>query len=453
MMDIKKQMNSIIYLNQMSYSVLSGCGNSSTPNRRDKEEIDSILEDIPQDKRPYNIYFTDSLYKRCMPQYQIDIEDPYNFNDFKWISKKSKKIIDIEVMANSIIVCCSLIERLLTFDLQLENPKFIVYILHKTATNQALFINKYLKIGNVFYNGEDVTEEDSEELHIQISSDNPNRVSQFAVIHAISALIQISNYDLQFFNYPTETLIVDLNILPGLLDDLSEGIEEFSTKALSQIGLHLTEIYKKSGYNIDIIHKFLHKISKELCQRTKSDGKVQRKKDSEEIASPSTTANCLNLLSQFAYMFSSKSSYEASCIIYQNLLTTWDDKYKVFKIKNSNKQSYSISDLSSIIAALFSYLRIIQGVSQNEDLVKQIKSFTETTLLKSRLFNGQYYPMLQENIMNLNEALEGEKLWAPVFNKSFEYKLSKNKYYCDADVFRADYVVPACAMLIDCINN
>lgn len=437
----------------MSYSVLSGCGNCSAPGRKDMEEMDSILEALPLDKRPYNIYFSDSLYKKCMPQYQVDIENPYNFNSFKWISKKCKKIIDIEVMANSIIGCCNLIERLLTFDLQLENPNFIIYILHKTAINQAIFIHKYLKIGNVFYNGEDVAEEDSKELHIQIASDNPNKISQFAVFHAISSLIQINNYGLQFFNDPMEELFQDLNILPGLIANSTENIEESSTKELSQIGLHLTEIYKKSGCYIDIAYKFLHKIKVELCGRTKSNGKVQRYKDSDEISSPSTTANCLNLLSQFAYMFSSKSSYESSHIIYQDILTTWDERGRVFKIKSSNKQSYNIKDLAAIIAALFSYSRILQDISQNEDLTKQIISFTETTLLKSHLFNGQCDPILQQNKMKLYDSLESEKSWAPVFNKAFEYKLSKNKYYCDADVFRADYVIPACAILLNCINN
>jgi hypothetical protein len=55
--------------------------------------------------------------------------------------------------------------------------------------------------------------------------------------------------------------------------------------------------------------------------------------------------------------------------------------------------------------------------------------------------------------MKLYDSQESDKSWAPVFNKAFEYKLSKNKYYCDADVFRADYVMPACAMLLNSINN
>jgi hypothetical protein len=453
MVDIKRQINSLVYLNLMSYSVLSGCGNCSMPALKDIEEIDYILDAVPRDKRPYNIYFANSLYKKCMPQYQVAVEDPYNFNNFKWKSKKSKKIIDIDVMANSIIGCCSLIERLLTFELHVENPNFIIYILQKTALNQAIFIDRYLKVGNVFYNGEDVTEGDGKEFHIQISSDNPDRASQLAVFHAISALVQISNYGLPFFHSHVEELFEDLNALPSFLTNSIDSIEESSTKELSQIGLHLVEIYKKSGCYTDIIHKFLHKIAKELCQRTKSNGKVLRNKGSEEISSPGTTANSLNLLSQLSYMFSSKSCNETCNIIYQDILTTWDEKGRVFKTRDSNKQSYSIKDLASIIAALFSYSRILQDANQYDNLAKQVASFTETSILKSSIFNNQCNPILQLNKMKLYDSQESDKSWAPVFNKAFEYKLSKNKYYCDADVFRADYVIPACAMLLNCINN
>jgi hypothetical protein len=453
MMDIKRQINSMIYLNYISYSVLSGCGSCRVPSPKDMEELETLLEELPLDRRPHNIIFTDSLYKRCMPKYQNDIENPYDFSDFRWVTKKSKRVIDIDVMANSIIGCCNLIERLLTFDLQLENPNFMIYMLHKTAVNQGVFIIRHLKIGSMFYNGEDVAEEGDSELHIQISSDNPDIVSQFAVFHAISALVQISNFGQQFFNYSMEELIDQLNILPDLLTTFSEGLEKYSSKELSLIGLHLTEVYKKSGCHLEIIHKFLHKITKELSQRIKSDGKVLRYRDREETASPSTTTNCLNLLSQCAYMFSSKSCYEACHIIYRDILTTWDERSHVFKFRSSNKQTYSIKDLSSIISALFSYTRTITDAEQYERIEKQIVTFTETTLLKSCIFNGQSYPVLQQNKMKLHDALEPEKPWAPVFNKAFEYKLSKNKYYCDADVFRADYVLPACTILLNCINN
>ncbi|HYE10087.1 MAG TPA: hypothetical protein VEF53_07905, partial [Patescibacteria group bacterium] len=296
-------------------------------------------------------------------------------------------------------------------------------------------------------------EGDSEELHIQITSDKPDIISQFAVLHAMAALIQISNYDLYFFDYPLAELIEDMKIVPDLLSHFMEGLEEYSTKELSHIGLHIVEIYKKSEFHTDLCRKTMHRIGKELCHRTKSSGEVLRGKEIEEIASPNTTASCLNLLSQLAYMFSSKSSYDTSHIIYQNISTLWDKEFKVFKLKSSNKQKFYLKDLASIVAALFSYSRIIQDTDLRNELYRQIEGFSELTLMKSCLFNGQCYPILQQNKMKLHDAQECASPWAPVFNKVFEYKLSKKKYYCDADVFRADYVLPACAILLNCINN
>jgi hypothetical protein len=356
-------------------------------------------------------------------------------------------------MANSIIICCNLIERLLTFDLQLENQNFIIYILQKTAIYQMKFIKQHLKIGNVFYNGEDVAEEDSRELHIQIASDSPDRISQFAVFQAISALMQLSKYDLYYFNYPIEELQEDINILPGLLGGFMDNIEDCSSKELSQIGLHIIEIYKKSDFYTDACRKALNKISKELSKRTDDNGVLLRNKDSEEHASPNTTANCLNLFSQLAYMFASKSCYDTGNNLYQNLLSTWDNASGVFRFKNSNKQSYSIKDSAAVLAALFSYSRIIHDIGEKDSAQRQIISFTEAALMKSGLFNGQCYPLLQQDKIQLHEGLKSDKPWVAVFNKGFEYKLSKRKYYCDADVFRADYVLPACATLLNSINN
>lgn len=452
-MDIKKQINSMIYLNVMSYSVLSGCGSCSIPSRKDIEELEPLFQALPADKRPYNICFSDSLYKKCLPQYEETIDNPYNFSSFRWTSRKRKKIIDVEVMANSIIACCNLIERILTFDLQLENRNFIIYLLHKTALNQARFIKKYLKVGNVFYNGEDVAAEDSNELHIQISSDDPDRVSQFAVFHAFAALIQMSNYDLYFFNYPIEELLEDINVIPIALTDISENVEKCSSKELSLIGLHIAEVYKKCEYFTDECNKALKKIARVLCQRVTDTGEVLRRDDKEEIASPSTSANTLNLLSELCYMFSSKGCCDASHKIYKNFCTNWDNESSVFKLKDSNKQRYSIKDIASIVSALFSFTRVIHEIDSRDELYNKLLKFSETVIIKSGIFNEQSYPILQQQKLELHTALEHEKLWAPVFNKNFEFKISKKKYYIDADVFRADHVLPACAMLLDSVNN
>jgi hypothetical protein len=442
----------MIYLNMMSYSVLSGCGNCSMPDAKEVEELEPILHSIPTTQRPYQIFFTNSLYKKCLPQYEIDIENPLNFSSFRWTDRKRKEIIDIDIMANSIIACCNLIERLLTFDLELENPNFILYILYKTASNQARFINQHLKVGNIFYNGEDVSDQDSNELNIQIADRRPDIVSQFAVFHAFSALLQLSSYNLYYYDLNEEELFGVINILPGLLTGFTEDVEQRTSKELSLIGLHLTEIYRPSHCHTDMVGKTLHKIGKELCRRTSAQGLLQRKKDGEELASIATTTNSLNLLAQLAYMFASKSSYEASHRLYEHFSRSWDNEGLIFKTKDSNKQKYSIKDVAAVIAALFSFLRIAHDRNLKEILQRQIAGFAETTLVDSGIFNGQYYPILQHSKLEHPESLISSALWAPVFNKGFEYKISKKKHYCDPDVFRADYVLPACVTLLDSIN-
>lgn len=437
----------------MSYSVLSGCGTCSQPRNRDFKDLEPLLEDIPIEVRPFNIYFTESLYKKCMPQYEANIENPYNFESFKWTDKKKKMLIDIDVMANSIIACCNLVERLLTFELQVDNPNFIIYILYKTASNQANFIRKHLRVGSMFYNGEDVADRDSGELHIQIAAESPDIVSQFAVLHAFSALYQLSCYNLYYVNTHEEDLLEDLKILPGILTGLMEEVQKYSSKELALVGLHLVETYKTSPYAVDTLRKALSSIPKELCQRVLPDGELQRHKGSEEFASIATKSNCLNLLAQCAYMFASKSCYESSHKIYQQFSMNWDLDGRVFRIKSSNKQSYSIKDVAAITSALYSLIKITHDIDEKAALQKQIISFADAVLIKSGIFNGQPHPILQQNKIESQDSLVSDKQWAPVFNKGFEYKISKRKYYCEADVFRADYVLPACAILLNSINS
>jgi|GEM_PF-832568 len=451
--EIKRQINSMVYLNIVSYSVLSGCGTCSQPTHDEAEDLDDIRHDSLCSHVPYNVFFTESLYKKCMPQYEQDIDDPYNFSSFRWVAKKRKQEIDLDVMANSIIACCNLIERVLTFDIEVENPSLMVYILYKTALHQARFIKKHLMVGNMFYHGEDASKNDDDEHCIQISSEDPGRVSQFAVIHAFAAIARLSNYNLNLLTSPTADIVEDISILQGLMNSLLDSLGQTSTKELSLIGLHMVETYKAADLYSEDIMKALRKIAKELQQRITETGNLLRNKTSEETASPYTVSNCLNFLSQVAYMFSSKSNYDCSHKLYNQFKQKWDEDGRIFKIKDANKQNYNIKNVASILSALCNFSKLVHDQEQYQSIHKQISEFSDTTFIQSGLFNGQSSPILQENKIELPETVDYEKPWAPIFNKGFEYKISKKKYYCEADVFRADYVIPACAILLNSINN
>lgn len=442
----------MIYLNIMSYSVLSGCGTCSISKDEDLVELEDILKEIPINQKPYNISFAHSLYKKSMPHYEQEIDDPYDFSSFKWTSKKQKKEIKLEVMANSIIACCNLAERILTCELEVENPSFAVYILHKTASKQAQFINKHLKVGSLFYNGEDASEQNNSNHLVQISSDTPDKTSQFAVLHAFSALYRLNSYQLHYLNCDSSQTDEDINMLPTMLNNMMANLEQSSTKELSLVGLHLTEIYKSTSFYTEEIEKLLKKLGRELYHRISDPGILLRKRESEEAASPNTTCNCLNLLSQLAFMFRSKSCYESSHKLYAQLTLSWDKEGSVFKMKDSNKQNYNIKTIASIISALHSFSKIVHDANQRKNLQKQTIDFFNAMFIQSGVFNGQCYPILQNNKIEPLAALDFEKPWAPVFNKGFEFKISKKKYYCDADVFRADQVLPACVIMLNSIN-
>jgi hypothetical protein len=459
--DIKRKINSMIYLNVLSYSVLSGCGNVSMLRSAENDDINDLLVDIPTGQRPFNIFITKSLYKKGLPQYVQVVDNPYDFSSYKWVNDKQKKQIEIDVMASSIIASCNLIERILTFDLELENPDFVVYILFKTAMKQAKFILKYQKVGNKYYNVEDLSAGPEDREHIEITSNNPKPHTQFAVMHAFSSLAQLGSYNIRYLNYDNYDISAELDSLPKLLVSFMEQIDHYSTKELSLIGLHLTDMQINSQYCKDAITKALKMLAKELCNRVNHEGGLAdtRRSDidtidtTEESTSPFTLISSLNLLSQLTYILSSKSCNEASHKLYKQLSPSWDKEGKIFRLKDSNKQSYKIKLIAAIIGALYSFSKIEHPHEKSLEINIQIAYFVETALVKSRIFNGQCYPILQSSKVEAVNDVDSEIPWAPVFNKAFEYKISKRKFYSEADVFRADDIMPACVVMLTSINN
>lgn len=448
--DVKTQLNSMLYLNMMSYSVLSGCGTYSMPQLYDIEQIEALLEPLEPEHRPYNITFLNSLYKKALPQYTKEIEHPYNWDFFKWTDKKQKKDIDPEVMASSILSCCRLAELILTCQLSIENPQFIAYILIKTAQNQAAFVNRYLKVGDLFYAGEDVTQE--VEPQLQISSKNPDLLSQFAVLHAFTELIKLNSYHVFSAGFSIEEFESCMGLLQGHLVQLDMKMESLSSRDLSLLGLHLLGIYKSSDVHWELCRNPVIQVARILIHRVTASGNVQRSHHSEEISSPFTTANCLNFLAQSAYVLNSKSCYKAATAIYEKFNKLWDSKHGIFLMKDSNKQSLNFKDISSILAALLSYRLLLSEKSQKKSIHNQISSFFEACFVKSGIFNGQSSAILQSEPLIRNKNIKSDPKWAPIFNKGFEYKLSKGKYYCEADIFRADYILPACVILLDALS-
>ena len=355
-------------------------------------------------------------------------------------------------MASSIISCCRLAEMILTCELNVANPQFIAYILIKTAQNQAAFINRHLKVGDLFYAGEDVTPEDALEPQLQIASKNPDLLSQFAVLHAFTELIKLNSYHVFSSGFSIEEFESCMSLLQGHLIQLDMKMESLSSRDLSLLGLHLLDIYKSSDVHWELCRNPIIQLARVLIHRVTSSGNIQRNHHSEEISSPYTTANCLNFLAQSAYVLNSKSCYKAANSIYERFNNLWDSKHGIFLMKDSNKQSLNFKDISSILAALLSFRLLSSDKNKKKSFDVQIAAFFEACFVRSGIFNGQSSPILQTELLLHHKDIKPDPKWAPVFNKGFEYKLSKGKYYCEADVFRADYILPACVILLGALN-
>ncbi len=450
--DIIKQLNIMVYFNIVSFSVLSGSGTIISPSLHDLDIIEELCKDMPPNQKPYNVMFMNSLYKRNTPLYAKEIKNPYDFESYQWLDIKRKKDIDIEVMAFSIINCCSIIERLITNQIQLENNQFVAFILFKTALHQAEFIKKYLKIGDIYYCGEDVSHDAAKEFHIQIASKNPESTSQLCVLRAFTALNYINNYNLPYMKFNENKFDEDISLIAPLYSIVLGNIEEIKSRELANIGLCITQIY----VNSDILSKASFKVLDGICtvlkKRIDENGAITRTKSDIEKSSTYTLCNCLNLLSQLYYMFGDKACYQACTKIYHRLDSTWNREHNIFIIKDSNKQLFSIKDISSIIAALLSFYYIVDDSKLKKQIEGQIKDFYEISLVRSKIFVNQTHPIIQQNIIECLTSIEAVKDTAPIFNKAFEYKISKAKFYCDSDVFRADYVMSSCSLLFNNIS-
>lgn len=451
--DIIRQLDIMVYFNVISFSVLSGSGTIVSPSLHDLDIIEELCKNMPPNQRPYNVMFMNSLYKKNIPIYAKDIKNPYDLESYQWLDMKREKSIDIEVMAASIISCCSIIEKLITSQLQLENNQFTAFILFKTALHQAKFIERYLKIGDIFYSGEDVSPDNAEELHIQITPKKPDSISQLYVLQAFTALNRLNSYNIPFMQYNENEFCEDMSLLAPIYDIVLKNIKEIKSRELANIGLCTSRIYVNCDTPSKTTYRVLDRIGAELLKRINENGELARTESDIEKSSIGTLCNCLNLLSQLYYMFGDKAYYYACIKIYQMLDSIWDREHCIFILKDSNKQLFSIKDISSILSSLLSFYCIADDPKLAKQIEEQIKGFYEKALIKSHIFINQIHPIIQQNIIDAFPSIEAIKDTAPVFNKSFEYKVSKAKFYCDADVFRADYVLPSCCLLLNNISN
>lgn len=446
--DIVNQCNTMVYLNVISFCLLSGCGNIEMPHEHELNVIYKLLKGTKENGMPKNIMFMSSLYKRSIPIYAKIPESFYNFNDFHWNTKKLKRVIEPDTLSHSICCMAALSPIVQGADFKLENKDFIAYCLETNSLKQAHFLMDYLRLGDFYYEGEDTGDNSYGEYKIVINTENPDLKTQFLAAEALSAVLKLIGSSKYYSNIPREKFEKGLDILPVICENAVDSISSISSRELSAICLSLLSIYSNTSLFKEIVYNTAVYIGLELYERIQTGGDMSRSMEDSENSSLTTLCNSLNCFIRLHQINSIDEYYNAYTALYDRIDSYWDSSIGLFITSNKNKQRMSIKDIGCIMSAL----KAFRNVQTDPDLFmhsdRQLSAFYNSAMINSKIFNNQFYPILQQDKMELPGFGTKEKDMAPIFSKFFEVKINKRKYYCEPDVFQAEYVLLGCKYLL-----
>ncbi|MEA4847133.1 MAG: hypothetical protein VB106_07875 [Clostridiaceae bacterium] len=446
--DIVKQCNTMAFLNVISFCLLSGCGSMEMPDEQELSQIYKLLKETNSNKMPKNIAFMSSLYKRCIPIYAAIPETPYDFKSFRWLDKKMKRYIEPDVLAHSISSMTALIPVVLNGEIQLDNKEFIAYCLGVNSMKQARFLVDFLKLGDFYYSGEDTGDNAYGEYKIVINNENPDMKTQFFVTEALSSVLELAD---QSGSYPrglVPKFKKSLDILPVLCENVIENINDISSRDLSVIGLSLLSVLSHTALHKEAVYNTVNAIGFELCERLVQTGDISRNISDDSFSSFITLCNCMNCLIKL-HEINDLIIYETSYLkLYDRIDSYWDESSSLFLTSGKNKQKYSFKETSAVLSALRTLRTCLTDADLFMHVDRQLSSFYSATFISSKLFNNQFYPILQESKLELHNLGSTEKNTAPVFSEYFEVKVSKRKYHCEPGVFQAEDILSGCRYLL-----
>ncbi len=446
--DIIKQCNTMVYLNIASFCLMSGCGNIEMPQEQELNQIYKLLKNTDSSRMPKNIAFMSSLYKKCTPHYAAVPSSPYDFRGFYWVTKKMKKVVEPNVMAYSIICMNALIPLILDEEIKLENKEFIAYCLGVSAIKQARFLVDFLKLGDFFYTGEDTGDNAYGEYSIVINTENPDLRAQFHIAEALSAVIMLLNRNEQKEKEQASKLEKCLEILPVICENVIENINVISSRDLSFIGLSLLNMLKNNVPYESMAYDTVNKIGCELCERLEKTGDISRNVCDDSSSSFITLCNCMNCLVKLYEVNPIYIYADAYLKLYDRIDSYWDDRSGLFITTGKSKQKFDFKDISAVFSALRALRCILTDPDLYMHLDRQLCSFYNSAVINSKLFNKQFYPILQEARLELHNLGSSVKNTPPVFFDRFEIKISKKKYYSEPGAFQAEDILLGCRYLL-----
>lgn len=446
--DIKKQCITMAYLNVISFCLLSGCGNIELPDEQELSQVYRLLKGTESKKNPKNIAFMASLYKKSMAVYATAPTSPYDFKGFYWSDKKLKKDIEPDVLAFSVICMTALANAVLDGEIKAEKSEFIAYCLGVSSVKQLCFLADFLRFGDFFYSGKDDSDSAYGECNISIDSENPDLRTQFHVVEAVSSLLSLLAKDDIYHKDKIPKLEKCLGILPVICENVIENINIISSRDLSIICLSLIKTLEHNDSHRQVAYTTANKIGCELCERMERSGDISRNISDDNSSSFVTLCNSMSCLARL-HDINPITLYSDGCIrLYDRIDSYWDEGSGLFITSGRKKQKYTLKDTASVFCALDCLRSSLTDPDLFMHVDRQLSSFYGSAFIKSKLFNGQFYPILQENKMELHNLTASYKTNAPVFSGSFEVKPDKKKYSCEVGSFEAQEILAGCRYLL-----
>ncbi len=446
--DIVEQCDTMVYLNTLSYCLLSGCGNIELPSENEMEKLYSCLCDMDEHSKPSNVFFMTSLYKRCMPYYAQPPESPYDFSSFQWMHKKMRKIIKPEIMSYSIFCLSLLAKKVSTGEIKPENKRFLHFCLLNAAMKQALFCKQYLKIGDLYYNAEDVSSNSYGEYQIEINPNEPKLTAQLQLLEAYAALL--SNEELSEHYSPSTISSIEgeFKLLSVICQNITDNINLINSRELSLIGISIYNIHKRIPEQNEITYDALNIIGCELFERLYSNGDIARSIIDREPSSLITLCNCLRYFALLCNINELEMYKKAVHKLYDRVDSFWNDNMGLFVNVNEKKARYTIKDIGYVFASL----KALKNYLKDDELLiyveKQLSNFYRAAIVNSKIFNNQAFPILQNNKLELHTLGTGDRKMPPIFLCEFEIKLNRKKYYSRPGIMKPEYVLCGCKHLI-----
>ena len=447
--DIINQSNNMAYLNVMSFSVLSGCGNIDLPDDNELHYVYKLLKNVEKSKMPANIFFMSSLYKRCIPLYAAKPESAYDFFSYLWGEKNRKRTILPEILSYSISCLCMLSEKVKRSEIVVDNPEFIRYLLITNAIKQMKFIVRHLKEGELYYPAKDVSDNLYSEIKLELDMENTSLMRQLSVLRCASDILSIPDLS----NLCDKRCIDELNktfeLFPIVCENIYMTIDSIASRDLALICLDLIGFFKKGSSHLRDSYDMMNVVGLELTERVHRSGDIARNFNNDDNSSLVTLFNCLKCFTELYDLTGIVKYQNSSICVYDRIDSYWDPELCLFISTDKNKQKYSIKDIAQVLASLKTFRNNLYDPDMFMHVDGQLCSFFQAAFLDSRIINSQIYPILQGDKINLTKCNIKNKGYAPVFTKYFEIKISKRKYYCEADVFDPEYALYACRSVLE----